>query len=655
MSIHPRLGSSAIILRDLLLLTGLLSLLCGIARFFEQKLMLRLSLTLFFSFVFAQACLFFLSDQAAARIFVSDVSTALFSTFALFHIYKHKTKAVSSATTFISIVFVVHFIIHFFSSAMLLTGLPSGDIFSASYLNLLKACDLFFVNLLLTVGFVTLINQKVIADITDIKMHFEQIVNTTPDAVALSRLSDGMYIDCNPSFKIVSGYSREEVIGKTSAELNIWKNPADREVLAKSIRETGGHPGFETSFIRKDGSTIVGFLSAKLLTIKGGAYLLTMTRDITSRKITEEALRVSEEQHRLLIQTALEAIVVLVDRRIVFFNPMMITLTGYADEELLQMDARNLIHPDYSEIFSNNYSRRLSGGDAQQRYNVQFLKKSGEIRWAEIGGVRITWRGNPATLTFIYDVTDKKLAELETLAAKNKLEKINAEKDKFFSIIAHDLRSPFMGLLGLTEIMAEDAEKMSLRELKSLGSELHKTANNLYKLLRNLLEWAQMQQGAIQYKPKPLSLEKIIAESIEALQTRSTQKEIAIVNSATDPIQITADERMLSSILLNLLSNAVKFTHRKGKIFVSAQQPSNDFLEISIRDTGVGMSSEDIGKLFKLDVKLRSAGTEGEQSTGLGLLLCKEFVERMGGKIWVESEEGIGSSFLFSLPHSVPR
>ena len=179
---------------------------------------------------------------------------------------------------------------------------------------------------------------------------------------------------------------------------------------------------------------------------------------------------------------------------------------------------------------------------------------------------------------------------------------------------------------------------------------MNQTANNMYKLLKNLLEWAQMQQGVLNYQPKDLSLIERIQNVVETIQNRSEQKGIKIINEIVTPYVVYADERMTDSILLNLISNAVKFTHRFGTVTISAKPAPGKMIEIAVSDTGIGMTKTDLDKLFKVGEKVRTIGTDGELSTGLGLLLCKEFVEKHGGKIWVESEERQGSTFRFTLP-----
>jgi PAS domain S-box-containing protein len=250
------------------------------------------------------------------------------------------------------------------------------------------------------------------------------------------------------------------------------------------------------------------------------------------------------------------------------------------------------------------------------------------------------------------DITERKQTEEEIKKTNKALAKLNLEKDKLFSIIAHDLRSPFHGLLGLTGLMATENNELSSSEIVKYSKSLHDSIVNLYKLLENLLEWGQLQNGTIGFTPKELFLSEIFSQNMEILKQRALQKSITIFNDIPKSQKIYADEKMISSILGNILTNAIKFTERGGKAVGKAREREDGMVEITVTDTGVGIPLSTLEKLFKLDEKVSTKGTENEPSTGLGLMLCKEFVERNGGEIWVESEAGKGSTFCFTMPRS---
>ena len=248
------------------------------------------------------------------------------------------------------------------------------------------------------------------------------------------------------------------------------------------------------------------------------------------------------------------------------------------------------------------------------------------------------------------EITDRKHAEEEIKQKNEELQKLNTEKDKLFSIISHDLRSPFNGFLGLTQIMVEELPTLTATEIQLMAESMRKSAINLFRLLENLLEWTRLQQGLIPYTPKVLELHPIVQESISMLLDLAASKEIEIVWSLTDQITILADNYMVQSVIRNLVSNAVKFTNRGGKITLSARMIPDNLVKISVSDTGIGMDKSLVDDLFRLDINTSRKGTEGESSTGLGLIICKDFIEKHHGKLWVESDEGKGSTFYFTIP-----
>lgn len=239
------------------------------------------------------------------------------------------------------------------------------------------------------------------------------------------------------------------------------------------------------------------------------------------------------------------------------------------------------------------------------------------------------------------ELVEKRTAELS---------KINSEKDKFFSIIAHDLRSPFQGLMGMTEVFAKDAGHFNRSEIIEISKGINESATNIYKLVENLLDWAQMQKGAISFTPEILNLYDIACREVDLINERASHKGISVSNRIPIDIKVLADEKMITSVIRNLLSNAVKFTTRGEQIILDAKHSENNLIEVSVTDNGVGMSQELSKKLFKLDEKVGRYGTDGQKSTGLGLMLCKEFVEKNNGTIWFTSEELKGTTFYFTLP-----
>ncbi len=318
---------------------------------------------------------------------------------------------------------------------------------------------------------------------------------------------------------------------------------------------------------------------------------------------------------------------------------------GVDRKNLMGKNLITYIHRNDRVIFSS-FTRSLFNSFEKQTCELRILNKAKQLFLVMLEGVMladIIEQSQRCQIALI-DLTGHRKIEDDLHKANVELELLNAHKDKFFSIIAHDLSSPFQGLLGITQIISEDNRLSTPEE----NEELYKSAFRLYKLLSNLLEWSQMKRGEINFSPESLKLSSIIFQNIELIKPTAVLKNISISTQIPESARIYADENMINSIIRNLLSNAVKFTRESGKVLVSARE-INKMLEISVSDNGVGMSEEDIQRLFKINEKVSSEGTQGELGSGLGLLLCNEFVEKNGGRIRVESNAGKGSKFIFTL------
>ncbi len=233
--------------------------------------------------------------------------------------------------------------------------------------------------------------------------------------------------------------------------------------------------------------------------------------------------------------------------------------------------------------------------------------------------------------------------------SNKKLKELNDTKDKFFSIISHDLRGPMGAIIGSTELLIRNVEKENIEKIKNNVNLLYDTGKTTYKLLENLLEWSRMQTGIIIFEPEPVHLDPLIYEVVLLVKEKADNKNITIDFEKNGYTQLVADSNMIYSILRNLLSNAIKFTPRGGNVSIQII-PGEQEVEISVSDTGVGMEKTLVDKLFNIGEKTTRNGTENEEGTGLGLLLCQEFVKKHGGKILVESEPGKGSRFRIFIP-----
>ena len=233
--------------------------------------------------------------------------------------------------------------------------------------------------------------------------------------------------------------------------------------------------------------------------------------------------------------------------------------------------------------------------------------------------------------------------------AEQQLRELNATKDKFFSIIAHDLKSPFNSLIGFSKILYKNSHELNNGEKAKYTKMIYKTSEQTYNLLENLLLWSRSQIGRIKCSPQTTNLNDIITENIDLHINIAKSKNIKLNNYISNDISVYVDKEMISTTIRNLISNALKFTKTGGEVNISTMS-KNGFVEVIIADNGVGIAKEDISKLFKIDVSYSTMGTAKEKGTGLGLILCKDFVNQNGGEISIESELGKGTKFIFTLP-----
>jgi len=643
---------------------------------------------------------------------------------------------------------------------------------------------------------------------------FRNAFMTSPDSVNINRLSDGMYVIINEGFTKTTGFTPEDVKGKTSLEINIWADPERRKELVTELQEKGKVEDFEAQFRKKDGSIITGLMSASILEINGEAHIMNVTRDITRIKNIENELK----QEKNLLHTLIDNLpdrIYIKDRnsRFVICNRALAERMGKKEvSEVIGKSDFDFQLPELAEQFYRDEQEIMNSGiplinheeprvmpDGEKRWNLitkvplrdhngkitgivgisrditDIKKKEArtralnkiirgisttanldellklvhdtlrEIVYAEncfialyepktqlfsfpyfvdkhddnpgnlslaksctsyvfrtnqsllltgekmnelldkgeielVGTNSASWIGIPLNLpsrtigvlvlknyeqenvyseediSFLNSIgsqiafaIERKMAEEEIREKNEMLQAANAEKDKFFSIIAHDLRGPLGAFMEATKILTDELPNMSGEEIREISGEMNKDASRIYALLENLLQWSRLQRGVLKFEPLEQILSTLVKNALSPLLSSAEKKNISLALDIPENLLINADSHMTETVIRNLVSNAIKFTPG-GKIVVSAMPDEEGLVRISVKDNGIGIPSDMAGSLFSLTSRASRPGTEGEPSSGLGLVLCREFVEKHGGRIWVESEEGKGTEFMFTLP-----
>jgi signal transduction histidine kinase len=306
----------------------------------------------------------------------------------------------------------------------------------------------------------------------------------------------------------------------------------------------------------------------------------------------------------------------------------------------------------FDELITTNKETSLALATATKLIAFQYNKTGKQIAELIEANKKIALELIIANKELAIQNEEKEKRTAELVNANKELEQLvqlNSDKDLFISILAHDLKSPFTGLLGLSELLSENIHQYDINEIGNIVTLLKNLVENTNDLLEDLLKWARMQQGKIRFEPQKLNFTDIWKDIHNILNSNAIAKNITINHFTEHEINIFADIDMLKAILRNLVSNAIKFTNIGGAININAEEKSENAI-ISVSDNGIGIKPDYLPKLFDISQLQSIKGTEEEEGTGLGLVLCKEFVQKHGGKIWVESEYGKGSDFKFTMP-----
>ncbi len=433
----------------------------------------------------------------------------------------------------------------------------------------------------------------------------------------------------------------------------------DREFVKKTIMDCleGKSESFEIEnrLYKKDRSIGWLLLRGVLVPPANGKpkRIIGSATDITERKNYEEALKKSEEKFRKIFESSGIGIATLgPDGHFTKVNGSFCDILGYTEQEIFGNNFRDITHPGdleksietTKELLKNE---SIEGKSIEKRY----LHKNGDIIWAltTISLIRGADSKPQFFIAQVQDITRRKKFEEQLIRYTEELKLLNAAKDKFFSIISHDLRSPFNSLLGLTEYISQFYDEMTPQDIKSSISSIYNSSKQVYSLILNLLEWSLIQSGRITVDKSVINLSELGLEIKNLYEETANQKQLEFIISIDEEILVYADKYMIDTIIRNFVSNSIKFTNPGGKIVVKGII-NGDNAEVSVTDSGIGLSPENQKNLFRIDEQFRRDGTANEKGTGLGLILCKEFIEKNNGVLWVESEEGKGSRFSFTVP-----
>jgi len=503
-----------------------------------------------------------------------------------------------------------------------------------------------------------LINKQCREKLNQSEQQYKIIVENAFDAIYLMKNKRYDYV--NPQFVQLTGYSYEELTANNFNFEILISEESKKYIKERYEARLNGiaiDNKYEVNILRKDGITVPVEINTVSIGIKGEVAVLGIMREISERKRFENALKESEHSYRTLTENIpglVYRVYVQEKNKVVFYNNMLEKFLGYSDNEIQSSDYNFLekfILPEDKYRIEKEIVQALND---KQVYDIEFRIKdiNGNIKY-------LMGRGKPVfdkndNLLFVdgvfFDNTKQKEVEKE-------LNETIASKDKFFSIIAHDLKGPLAGFMGYTKTLVNEFNKLTFNEIIDITTTLSESAQKLYSTLENLLEWSRTQTGRIEFKPELIDLREIAFNITYILKQNANDKNIMLVSNIFDETIVKADKNMITTVIRNLVANAIKFTDDYGRVTISAKEITESIgglqkksYLVSVEDNGIGIDDAGLSKLFRIDENVTSIGTSGEKGTGLGLILCKEFIEKHNGRIWAESQHGKGSSFNFTIP-----
>lgn len=481
---------------------------------------------------------------------------------------------------------------------------------------------------------------------------FRLISENSQDLVCLHD-AEGIYQYVSPSVRFILGYTGDELLGANPYDIiheddkKRVKTQSHEKVLNKGKAVTIEYR------IRKKNGKYVWFetLSTPIKDESGEIVQIQSTsRDITKRKEAEMEIKKSEEKFRSIWEKSIDGMRLADENGIVkMVNSAYCNLVEKSEDELVGHKFSEIQAPEKQDEVYTTFLERIKTNIIPQHHESKIKLWNGKEKWfALTNNIIDNVNGNKIILNIFRDITDKKETEEKLKQYANQLEASNAAKDKFFSIISHDLKSPFSALLGYSEFLVEDYEDLDEKEKQEFIFNIYDVAKNVFSLLENLLQWSRIQTGRIEINPENFSICALIDKVYNLFKETAQSKKIDLKLGLDENCLVYGDENATYTVLRNLVSNALKFTAAEGTITISTRYKKEN-VEVSITDTGVGISEEDQKKIFKIDSHHTTIGTNKEKGTGLGLILSKELVEKNGGEIRIDSTIGKGTTFTFTL------
>lgn len=501
--------------------------------------------------------------------------------------------------------------------------------------------------------------------------YYQKLIQNSTDLTLIID-KDGLVSFCSPASEQILGLKRYHLIGKNILEFIF---PHDHEKIIKILtNQTNDIKSLEIRFRRNENEFVwmeTNFSNCLKDELICGFVL--NARDISDRKELNDSYKEEKSIFQSILHNAPDSFVLFnPDGKILFLNCAFSKMTGFSDTDFENIN--DWIKFALPEQYENYEIIKALGGKNKHRttkiknreneivdieydiielHNSELLLTMKDISKYKRSQIALSNSLDLLTANkFMLENRNDQLAELnkKLTESEKKLSELNVSKDKFFSIIAHDLRSPFNSLLGMTSLLISEFDFLNKEEILRFLNDIKSSSQNIFRLLENLLSWAKLNSGMIDFNPQKIDLFDVSSRVKGTLNYNAKHKKINLINKIKKNQYVQADEKMLHCVFQNLLSNSIKFTKDGGEVLIEAEVCGDRFYNIMVKDSGVGIRKEDLENLFRIDVNSSTRGTSNEAGSGIGLILCKEFVEKNGGEITVESEVGEGTTFTFTVP-----
>ena len=610
----------SIILANTLLISGAVSIYIGITQFLDQSenrwiICVILAVFLIASFYFTYG-----NNLITARTVIFSVTLAIISFLTALSLLGNKIRSITTSAHLITAIFLAYGSFFIFRVMAAITIAPVDTLFTPSLIQTTTFFTSLIEGLLITVGLIIMVNQRLNAEMNDAKEEFELIFNTSPDAALISRLDDGIIVNINDGFTDITGFTREDTIGRSCFDINLWTDPANREKIVAELKKKGFCENFEAEFQKKDKSKLPGLVSAKVIILQDVLHIISVTRDVTERKKAEETLRESEIRFRQLVEATVEGIIIHRAGIIKDLNERASELFGYSHDEMIGKNVLNLAAPEFVETIKD----KIATG-SEDSYEARGLRKDGSTFWADMRSHQIIVGGEMDRITTLWDITERKRADVALRQANDKLTMLN-------SITRHDILNQLMGLRTYLELSKEDVtDPVFLGYIKK--------EEEAAETIQWQIEFARDYQDIGTLAPKWQHISDIIDSAIKQMKPSGSE-----INVVVTGVEIFADP-LIEKVFYTLMENSLRHGDHVTHMDYSVRETTND-LVIIYCDDGVGIAREDKKKLF-----LKGFG----KHTGLGLFLSKEILSITGITISENGEPGKGVLFEIVVPKGMWR